>query len=86
MSVLNNNWKVYTDPTYPRADPLMFSPRFPPSAVERMAALEDPEIAARIKAWDEARARYFASFQFETVDFVADESCPKAYPLPPDVP
>jgi len=25
----------------------------PPSAVERLAALEDPVIAARIKAWDE---------------------------------
>jgi len=83
MSVLDNNWRIYKDPTYSRADnlPLMFKPRLPPSAVERLAALEDPVIAERIKKWDEARA-LGDKFELRSIDFVADEACPRAYPMP----
>lgn len=74
--LLNKNWIIYKDPTFPRADPLVFRPPLPPSAVERLAALEDPEIAARIKKWDDAQG-----FDLRSFDFVADPSLPKAYPI-----
>lgn len=73
MSVLDNNWVIYKDPVYPPGSPLLFRPILPPSAVERLAALEDPEIAERIKKWDERH-------QFKTLDMLPDPAVPNAIP------
>jgi hypothetical protein len=54
--------------------------RWEPSAVDRLAALEDPKLAARIEAWDEAR-----SFMFEPFDMVADPATPNAIPGCPGI-
>ena len=76
MSVLDNKWTVYEDPTYPAGGPVMFpSSRWEPSAVDRLAALEDPKLAARIEAWDELH-----SSQFEPFDMVPDPATPNAVP------
>lgn len=78
--LLGKKWRIYKDPVYPPdTSPFMFRPLLPPSAVERMAALEDPEIAARIKKWDDARDAE-GKFKLTSFDFVADLSLPKAYP------
>jgi len=47
-----------------------------PSAVERLAAIEDPEIKKRVDAWDRRNTLHLAPF-----DPVPDPSAPGAVPL-----
>lgn len=56
-------------PVFPRS-------RWEPSAVDRLAALEDPELAKRIEAWDEAHPVY----EFTTFDMVAGSATPGCVP------
>lgn len=68
--VLDRRWKVYKDPGGP------VSSRWEPSAVDRLAALEDPELAARIEEWDKDHP----VFEFTTFDMVSDSATPGAHP------
>jgi len=51
------------------------SRRLEPSAVERLAAIEDPEIKKRVEDWDRRN-----TLQLNTLDLVPDPSTPGAVP------